>query len=667
MGSIRRLPPEVVNKIAAGEVVERPASVVKELLENAVDAGATRVDVALVAGGSELVCVVDNGCGIAADELELAVANHSTSKIRSADDLFHVRTLGFRGEALAAIASVSRLLIRSRPPAALEGAELYLVGGQKQWLRPCGCPSGTYVEVRDLFFNTPVRRRFLRGVNTELAHVTEAVIRIALGYPQLHITLSHNERSLFDLPAVSTPLERIAAIFGRPLAERLLPVESTQGPIRLWGFVGHPQDCKTTNRYQYLFINGRFFRDRALQHALAEAYRGLLTAGRYPVAFIWLEMPPELVDVNVHPTKLEVRFHDGARLYGQLLSTLRSRFLSPEIGTHLVTPQGDVDEDLAPTEAGAVDPSRQRIVDWAQGKLRSWLPPEPVASVPLGEAPPRLSPAAVDEKGLALGPDRPFSCVHTTELAGRASAQPDASWTAETTGTEKAEKSHSPSDQPAGGAAAGGRSPASPTFGQLFTLSPSEKTALPPKAIQVMDSFLVTEGPEGILLIDQHALHEKILTLQLLEQLNRGRVIAQNLAIPEPVDLRPEEAAALVEHRELLAQLGVELEPFGGGTVLVQAYPALLKPAHLAELLQEIAHTLQQSGELPDRPALLERLVASIACKAAVKAGEPLAPEEISSLLAYCDLVKETLYCPHGRPAVLVLSRKELERYFRRG
>jgi DNA mismatch repair protein MutL len=653
MAEIRRLPPEVITKIAAGEVVERPASVVKELLENAVDAGARRIEVHTLGGGTELVRVVDDGCGIRAEQLELAVANHSTSKIRTAEDLFRIGTLGFRGEALAAIASVSHLLLRSRPAEALEGAELFVIAGRKEWLRPCGCPPGTTVEVKNLFFNTPVRRRFLRGTQTELAHVTEAFTRIALGYPEIHLALFHNGRILYELPPTTSPQERIAGIFGRDLADRLIPVENREGPIRLWGFVAHPQDSRTTSRFQYLFVNRRYFRDRSLQHALAEAYRGLLPVGRYPVAFIWIEMPPELVDVNVHPTKLEVRFQDGARLYGQLLAALRTRFLSPEITAQFPVSSGPVSsagQQEGPVSDGSSEEAfRHRVVAWAQGKLASWIPTQADSHSaegaleqqftgtrsPVGQQTP--SPRPTGAHGLPKVPLEPRG----PEKAKLASAAAPGVFLEHKVVREDRTAGNSPGQFP-----------------------PS--TAFLPKAIQVLDAYLVTESPEGILLIDQHALHEKILATQLLEQLAGGKVASQGLAIPEPVDLRPEEAAILLENRELLHTLGLEVEPFGGSTLLVQAYPAILRPSHLGELLRELAQTLAEKGKLPDKPQLIERLAASLACKAAVKAGDRLTPEEISALLAQQHLVRDGLYCPHGRPAVMVLSRKELERYFHR-
>ena len=328
MPSIRQLPQSLVNKIAAGEVVERPASVVKELMENAIDAGATRVDVAVQGGGGEMIRVVDNGCGIPADELPLAVASHATSKLVEADDLFRVKTLGFRGEALASIASVSRMVMRSRTVESQGGVEIEVTGGRAGEVVPSAAATGTSVEVHNLFFNTPVRRKFLRTAQTEFGHVSEAFTRIALGSPHVHCTLRHNDRQVFELAAADDLVERIARFFGRELAEGLIHVESTEGEVRLSGYVANPTHSRANNRMQYVFLGGRYIRDRSLLHALGEAYRGLLMTGRYPIAFLMLEMPAQMVDVNVHPTKLEVRFQDSGRLYSQLLSMLRAKFLA---------------------------------------------------------------------------------------------------------------------------------------------------------------------------------------------------------------------------------------------------------------------------------------------------------------------------------------------------
>ncbi|HEY5311346.1 MAG TPA: DNA mismatch repair endonuclease MutL, partial [Pirellulales bacterium] len=328
---IRKLSTSVVNKIAAGEVIERPASVVKELVENSLDAGASRIDVAVEQGGTDLVRVTDNGSGIPPDELPLAVASHATSKLTSADDLFRVRTLGFRGEALASIAEVSRFALRSRTSDNPAGAQLEVVAGESSGVEPCGCPPGTAIEVRNLFFNTPVRRKFLRAMQTEMGHLSEAFTRLALAHPEVHFTLRHNDRPVYDLPPAEDWLGRIALLVGRDLAQELIWIESRDEPITLSGYVARPSQSRAHNRMQYLFLNGRHIRDRSLQHALSEAYRGLLLTGRYPISFLRFAMPADLVDVNVHPTKLEVRFQDGGRLYSQLLATLRTKFLTTDL------------------------------------------------------------------------------------------------------------------------------------------------------------------------------------------------------------------------------------------------------------------------------------------------------------------------------------------------
>ncbi len=625
MPPIQRLPQSLINKIAAGEVVERPASVVKELMENAVDAGATRIDVAVAGGGAEMVRVVDNGCGIPADELPLAVASHATNKLAEADDLFRVATLGFRGEALASIAEVSRLTIRSRTAESQGGAQLEVPGGKAGEVVPCGCPVGTAVEVHNLFFNTPVRRKFLRSRQTEFGHLGEAFTRIALAVPSVHFTLRHNDREVFELPASDGWLERIARFFGRELAEGLIPVESIEGPVRLGGYVARPTHSRSNNRMQYLFLNGRHIRDRALQHALGEAYRGLLMTGRFPIAFLMLEMPPEMVDVNVHPTKLEVRFQDSGRLYSQLLSTLRGKFLSTDLTVH-VQPADQRDPSGGHDEARAAQ-LRRELVDWAKGKVASWGTEGEAGS----ESPVR---SAFELERSADSP-RP---LELTQL--------ERSWTPP--GDVSGDQS--------------GQSPGGPA--EVLPLTSAGRSA---PALQVHNRYLVAETEEGVTIIDQHALHERILYEQLRSRVMSGVVETQNLLVPEPVDLSAAEAATALEHRELLGQLGMKIEPFGGDTVLVAGYPAMLANLSPVELLHELLEQLLTGGRAPDRRDLLDELLHAIACKAAIKAGDRLAPEEIAALLEQRHLVDDPHHCPHGRPAALVFTREELDRQFKRG
>src|SRR5579863_2684143 len=431
MPRIQQLSLHVVNKIAAGEVIERPASVVKELLENSVDALATRVDVDIVEGGLDLVRIVDDGEGIHPDDLMLAVASHATSKLREADDLFRVQTLGFRGEALASIAEVSRFKIRSRRHDLATGVELAVDAGGHGPVRECGCPAGTTIEVRDLFSSTPVRRKFLKQPSTEFGHISEQFTKIALAHPRLHLVLRHNDRMVYELPAAEKLLDRINLFFGADLAGHLIWVESEFEKVRLWGYVGHPSQSKATRKGQYLFLNGRWITDRSLGHALAEAYRGLLMVGRNPVTFLFLEMPADMVDVNVHPTKAEVRFRESQKLYRQLLSTIRTKFLGMNLNSELVVHaaqtayqpgqsglQGQFATDrlIAPVlqpVAPRVDPGRQRelqhdLVSWVKEQSRDWgtpgyeptypeLPEEPADAfdrIPADDGPPAEWPSA---------------------------------------------------------------------------------------------------------------------------------------------------------------------------------------------------------------------------------------------------------------------------------
>ena len=617
---IRQLPQSLINKIAAGEVIERPASVVKELMENAVDAGATRIDVSVRQGGLDMVRVVDNGGGIPADELPLALASHATSKLAEADDLFRVGTLGFRGEALASIAEVSRLVLRSRTPTSAVGAELETTGGAVGSVVPCGSPVGTTVEVHNLFFNTPVRRKFLRTTATEFGHVSEAFTRIALALPNIHFTLRHNDKPVFDLAAGNGWLERIALFFGRELAQNLIWVESVEGDVTISGYAAHPSQNRSHNRMQYFFLNGRHIRDRSLQHALGEAYRGMMMVGRQPIAFLSMTMPPDMVDVNVHPTKLEVRFQDAGRLYSQLLAALRGKFLTTDLNTH-VHASGDASQIAADDDpTGGHDVSqtaelRQQLVDWAKGKVASW-----------GQG----------GEGRGTGDEGWSANVNSRRLTAAGESP--------TFGTLGRQLNCHPLSPTGDGSAT-----AVPT-NDAVPINDAVPTGLhPPAALQIHNRYLVTETAEGVTIIDQHALHERILFEHLCERVEAGAMETQNLLVPEPVDLSPAETAAALENRELLASLGVKIEPFGGNTLLVAGYPAMLANMNPIEVLRSLLECIISGGKQPDRRDLLDELLHTIACKAAIKAGDRLTPDEIASLLQQRHLVAESHHCPHGR------------------
>ena len=662
MSPIQQLPTSVVNKIAAGEVIERPASVVKELVENSIDAGATRIDVVIEKGGRERIRVTDNGTGIAAEQLPLAVAAHATSKLREADDLFKIASLGFRGEALASMAEVSRLTICSRLRSAESGAELEIVGGRAEPIRPVGCPVGTSIEVRRLFFNTPVRQKFLKTTQTEMGHITEAFTRLALACPQVHFTLTHGSRILHDLAPVDDLRERLAALFGQGLAEQLISVRSEENGICLNGYVANPMQSRSNNRMQYLLLNGRFIRDRSLQHALNEAYRGLLLSGRYPICFLHLELPPESVDVNVHPTKQEVRFQDAGQIYSQLLGTLRTKFLNSDLTARATladeksesgwdSPAGGESTCDRQDEISRSTPPARDLFDWARRQQPEqdqlgW------GQLGRGTQPPARVP---DFKPHGLSPT-----VREGMPAYRGTASEPNSVARQDTNLATNGSSNSVDDAAAVSTEA--------TVTSAGTGSPSHGT--PIQALQIHDRYLVTETAEGLEIIDQHALHERILYEQLREKVLAETMECQRMLVPEPVDLAANEAAAVLENRQTLAQLGVEIEPFGGETVLLTAYPAMLAHFNPVDLLhglvEKLVEILLASSRPPNPRDLLDELLHTMACKAAVKYGDRLTGEEITALVGHRHLVQDHHHCPHGRPTTLIFSRKHLDRQFKR-
>ncbi|EMI17301.1 DNA mismatch repair protein MutL [Rhodopirellula maiorica SM1] len=664
--TIRQLPPNLVNKIAAGEVIERPASVVKELLENSVDAGAFRVEVTINGGGTELIRISDDGCGMTAEQLPLAVASHATSKLPDEEALFHVHTLGFRGEALASIGSVSQLTIRSRTIADDCGSEINVRGGVIESPTPCGCPVGTVMEIRNLFFNTPVRHRFLKTAQTERGHIVEAFTRIALANPDKHFVLTSNDKTLYDLPPTTRWSDRIAEFFGGEIADSLIPIESDDSQIRVSGYACDPSVSRGNNRMQYMFLNGRHIRDRSLQHALSEAYRGLLMVGRHPVCFLRMEMPADMVDVNVHPTKLEVRFTDGGRVYGRLLQTLRYQFLKTNM-THRVGPASTAQPDTTASESSqsgdvvAAAPSvlglpsrveaeqRQGVINWAR---TGETPPMPASLSPSGSSQAMPSTSLPDFRPFPGNAPLPGN----VSLPGNSSPMTAAGDTttddATTNNGDAAAEYASWDPQPA--ANDGNPSDGNPTVCYL--------------GFQVHNRYLVTQDEKGMVVIDQHALHERVLYERVKDKVlgGSGRLESQRLLVPEPVSLTPAERTAALDSKETLARIGIEIDDFGGETILIQSYPAMLKRMAPGDMLRTVLESVMSAGKEPDAQDLLNHLLSTIACKAAVKAGDPLTREEITSLLEQRDLYQDTHHCPHGRPTALFFSRDELDRMFGR-
>ncbi len=636
MRRIHQLPPDVITKIAAGEVIERPASVVKELLENSVDAGSTRIDIDLEAGGTELIRVVDDGHGIVADDLPLAFASHATSKLHNADDLFAIGTMGFRGEALASIGGIGKVTLQSRTHDRSSGSELYCDGGALAPLKAWNGAPGTRIEVRHLFFNVPVRKKFLKSMATELGHVCEIVTRLALANPALHLMLRHNGKLVYEIPASANLVDRIGLFFGGEVRDALYEVDSGPGPLRLTGLIADPKCERGNAKLQYLFVNGRWFRDRSLAHAFQEAYRGLLMTGRYAVGFLYLTIPPDQVDVNVHPTKAEVRFLENSLVYSLVRSAVKNRLLRENLIPHLTAPLGQEPERLAhePVDPGLfrrptteADIGPRMLPDYLPGSPRQELASRTVAP---WEAP-FPTPAS---SGRTL--------VHATSTQGR-TTEPIAAR------TESTDEVAVPPDAP-------------------LPMPPLElpSAVLSGTALQIQDSYIVLETAEGMLVIDQHALHERILFEQLRRRIREGKLEVQRLLIPEPIELPAEQAALVLEAAEALQELGLEVSDFGGNTVLLSSYPTLLGRKSPHEIFQGIIDYLLTKERPPTREAMLHNLIATMACKAAVKAGDRLTPEEIAHLLHLRQLAEDSHHCPHGRPTSLLFSRHELDKQFRR-
>ena len=603
MGRIHRLSQSVVNRIAAGEVVERPASVLRELLDNALDAGATRIDVTLEQGGTALVRVVDNGGGIAADQLPLAVAAHATSKLQTADDLDRITTFGFRGEALASIGEVARLVIRSRQPEDAAGSLLEVDAGVLGEVRPEGCATGTTIEVHQLFAKVPARRSFLRTASTEWSHAADVFTRAALAHPRVAFSLMHGSRRAHDLPAVDAWADRIEAIFGRSVGQRLIAVEAEDGDLRVAGFIGRPEADMASPRLQHLLVRGRPIRDRSIAHAIQEAYRGTMLTGRHPMVFLRIDLPADQVDVNVHPAKSEVRFREPSRLYRLLLSAARTALLDADLSTA-----------LKPPSLPGVGPS--------------------------------VGPASLPAFRPFGGPERSAGLGQAT-FPQRALAPSEAS-------------------SPVLPAVPESIQPASPTAFRTAASHDVVPSQLPPReyAVQMHDRYLVVQTADGIEVIDQHALHERLLFEKLRTQVASDGLEIQGMLVPEPVELSSAEAALLLEHAAALATAGVTVESFSGSTVLVSSKPALAADTPAAVIVEEILDRLEAAAS-PSTETIVEEVLHSLACRAAIKAGNRLSQAEVDTLVRDRHLAASS-HCPHGRPTTLTLTSRELDRQFRR-
>ena len=618
---IRQLPPLLVNQIAAGEVIERPASVVKELAENSLDAGAGRIDVTVEDGGRQLVRVSDDGRGIDRHELRLALAPHATSKIEASDDLAAIATLGFRGEALASIASIARLRVTSRPAGAQDGG--HLIEAQADHIgQPVPTPAapGTIVEVRDLFFNTPARRKFMRTASTEFAHVADMVARMAMAWPQVAFGLIHNDRQALELPAGQTPRQRCVAVLGQDLDEALIEFED-QAPLtdrsrtppasaRLWGLAALPSVARSSAKSQYIFLNRRPVRDRNIAHALRQAYQGLIPHDRHPVAALFIEADPAAVDVNVHPTKAEVRFGEPGRIHGLVLTAIRQRLLGSDL-----TPQVVVAANNLPLTSGAAQttspPSATDFVDYFK----------------------RMDPT---QKGFVY------------QQVKQALAQDDP----QTVGDDLPQE------------------PTLPVAPRLADVG----------VLQVHNSYLVTQDDNGLLIVDQHALHERVMFEELRHRVldQEKNLESQRLLMPATLTATATQTALLEDLQPLLARIGIEAEMMGPQTIGIHAFPSFLfdrkvDPIEFIEMLLQRAEQGQlgpagAAGASADAldEAVLHSVLDMMACKAAVKAGDAMNHEELAQLLAKRDQIERASNCPHGRPTSVRLTLRDLEKHFKR-
>jgi DNA mismatch repair protein MutL len=588
--TIRRLPDALVNQIAAGEVIERPASAVKELIENAIDAGARQIDIAIEGGGATRIVVSDDGAGMAPEELQLALERHATSKLPS-DDLTDIKSLGFRGEALPSIGAVSRLTLTSRKRDAPEAWSLGVEGGLKSALVPAALPGGTRVEVCDLFFATPARLKFLKSEQTEQAQVTDMVKRLAMARPEIGFSLKSDQRKLVDLRPERgleqadgrlARLQRLSALLGAEFAENACAIDAAREATKLYGFAGLPTLNRGTAQYQFLFVNGRPVRDRLLQGAIRAAYQDFLARDRHPMVALFLEIPAALVDVNVHPAKAEVRFRDAGVIRGLIIGALRH----------------------ALAEAG--HRASSSVTSAAIAAFRPSVMPMR----------PRLSAVPATLPGFA-------------EAARAAETQPAM--------TESPEPEADASSYPLGLARA-----------------------------QLHGTYIVAETQEGLVIVDQHAAHERLVYERMKQALAAGGVMRQILLIPEVVQLEAEAARRLIARESELAALGLVLEGFGPDAVLLREVPALLGACDGAALVRDLADDIAELGQTLSLADKLESICSTLACHGSVRAGRRLTVPEMNALLREMESTPHSGQCNHGRPTYIALKKSEIETLFGR-
>jgi DNA mismatch repair protein MutL len=661
MGRIHILSELVANKIAAGEVVERPASVVKEMLENSLDARSTRIKISVEAGGKKLIQITDNGCGMVRDDAMLAFERHATSKIKDAEDLLRVSTLGFRGEALPSIASVSRLRLETRAAEEPSGTVVEINGGKIARVEEAGLPAGTAITVRDLFFNTPARKKFLKSESTELSHIASLVTHYALAHPDKHFELHSATNAMLIAPPVTGHSERVYQVFGKETRDQLIPIRAQQpleriglpqpppwrrevedesepkdpGELRIHGFVSKPEIQKLNRNSIFVFVNGRLIRDRLVQHALTEAYRNIIPPTLYPVVLLFLELPAGEVDVNVHPSKTEVRFRQQTPLHDFVRDSVRAALMKAR-----PVPQFMTEIRAHATASQALTPgARTPGADWEASSGVATA----AAEVPGWQS---IDASATDGFALEASVPSPIAARFRFEdgIAVEAiAAIPPAR------GLEEIPDN--------GCAPALDVSEEEPTLSSLGTLKPVG---------QIRNSFILAVNEDGLWIIDQHVAHERVLFERVLKQRAAQRVESQRLLMPIVLDLSPAQQAVFGEISEELLHNGFEAEPFGARSVAVKLAPAGVEAASIEHMLHELLDQFSREEQSLNLEKIRTRIAASIACHAAIKVNMPLEQNKMEWLLAALAKTDHPMSCPHGRPVVLRYSVKDIQKAFKR-
>ena len=687
MGRIHVLSETVANQIAAGEVVERPASVVKEMLENSLDAGATRIKISVEAGGKKLIQLTDNGCGMVRDDAMLAFERHATSKIKTAADLLSVATLGFRGEALPSIASVSRLRLETRAQEDKSGTVVEINGGKIARVEEAGLPLGTSITVRDLFFNVPARKKFLKAESTELSHIASLVTHYALAHPDKHFELHSATNAMLVAPPVGGQSERVYQVFGKETLDQSIPLAARQpfervglpqpppwrreaeedivarepGEMRLHGFVSKPETQKLNRNSIFVFVNGRLIRDRLVQHALTEAYRNIIPPTVFPVVLLFLELPAAEVDVNVHPSKTEVRFRQQTAIHDFVRDSVRAALMKArpvpqfmaEIRAHATASQA-----LTPGSQAWEAPSGLTGTDEIPGPanaVRPGAPPRPGAPIELGPdaggfalhapVPPPISSRFQFEGGIAVEANAAIPVARGLESAPLAPG-----FEAKLPPRLDAVPDH-------GCAPALEVGEVEPTLSSLVTLRPLG---------QVRNSFILAVNEDGLWIIDQHVAHERVLFERVLKQRAAQRVESQRLLMPIVLELSPAQQAVFSEISEELQHNGFEVEPFGARSVAVKVAPAGIEASALEHMLHELLDQFSREEQSLNLEKIRARIAASIACHAAIKINMPLEQNKMEWLLAELAKTEHPMSCPHGRPVVLRYSVKDIQKAFKR-